>query len=205
MRRALRSYCTGWSARMAGTMLAVASFTAAQAQTIPEAPASHAEVAVSFEHLNSNTLPAGCGCFGENGGSVEFAWRPEKSHFAGVGEAAIVHTGNITASQYTLTLSTFTVGGRYLPRLGTPRFQPYAQVLVGFAHSGGTLVQGYGNAAGTGGSAFAGEMGGGLDVKLTEHFALRAIEVDYLATTFSNGTNNHQNNLRLDSGLVFHF
>jgi hypothetical protein len=31
------------------------------------------------------------------------------------------------------------------------------------------------------------------------------IEADYLLTTFDNGSNNHQNNVRIGAGVVFHF
>jgi hypothetical protein len=31
------------------------------------------------------------------------------------------------------------------------------------------------------------------------------IEADYLLTTVDNGSNNHQNNLRISAGIVVHF
>jgi hypothetical protein len=34
---------------------------------------------------------------------------------------------------------------------------------------------------------------------------VRLIEADYLVTTFDNGVNNHQNNLRIGAGLVVRF
>jgi hypothetical protein len=34
---------------------------------------------------------------------------------------------------------------------------------------------------------------------------VRLIEADYLLTTFDNGSNNHQNNLRIGAGVVVHF
>jgi len=170
-------------------------------------PASYppAEIAVTFEHLNSNTLPAGCGCFGLNGGSATFALRPRLSHLAGIFDFGVVHTGDITASNYTLTIVTFMVGARYLLYTQPRRLQPYLQAAIGGAHSAGTLVEGYGAAGVSPGAGFAGSIGGGLDVRIGRRFAIRAIEADYLATTFSNGVNNHQNNLRLDAGVVLHF
>ena len=36
-------------------------------------------------------------------------------------------------------------------------------------------------------------------------FSARLAEADYLLTTFDNGTNNHQNNLRISAGVVIHF
>ena len=44
--------------------------------------------------------------------------------------------------------------------------------------------------------------GGGADFQLTRHVALRAIQVEYLYTHFSGA---RQNNMRLQSGLVYRF
>ena len=47
--------------------------------------------------------------------------------------------------------------------------------------------------------------GGGLDIAITRHFAVRALEADYYRTQFSNGLNDRQNNLRLSAGVIFRF
>ncbi|MGD0348576.1 MAG: cell envelope biogenesis protein OmpA, partial [Terracidiphilus sp.] len=83
--------------------------------------------------------------------------------------------------------------------------QPFGQVLVGIAHSSGTLVQGSNSATTNPGAAFASNLGGGLDLNTTRRFSIRLFEADYLVTTFNNGTNNHQNNLRIGAGVVVHF
>ncbi len=44
--------------------------------------------------------------------------------------------------------------------------------------------------------------GGGLDIGLTRHIALRALEADYYLTRFDNGTNDHQNHLRIAVGVM---
>jgi len=48
-------------------------------------------------------------------------------------------------------------------------------------------------------------LGGGLDYKLSDRFAIRPVKVDYLMTRFSEtGTSNQtQNNLRVSTGIVF--
>ena len=46
-------------------------------------------------------------------------------------------------------------------------------------------------------------MGGGLDLKLTRHLALRLIDADYLLTLLPNGINSRQNNVSLSTGVVF--
>ena len=40
---------------------------------------------------------------------------------------------------------------------------------------------------------------------MNDHLLIRLGEIDYLLTTIDNGSNNHQNNLRFGSGVVFRF
>ena len=47
--------------------------------------------------------------------------------------------------------------------------------------------------------------GGGVDVSLTRHIALRALEADYYLTRFDYGTNDDQNNLRIAAGVIIRF
>jgi opacity protein-like surface antigen len=70
---------------------------------------------------------------------------------------------------------------------------PFAHVLFGGQHFG---VSGGGGTA----NSFAMAMGGGADYKLTEHVALRLIQVEYLYTHFGG---NRQNNARIESGIVY--
>jgi opacity protein-like surface antigen len=70
---------------------------------------------------------------------------------------------------------------------------PFAHVLFGGQHFG---VSGAGGTA----NSFAMALGGGADYKLTEHVALRLIQVEYLYTHFA-GT--RQNNARIESGIVY--
>jgi len=45
----------------------------------------------------------------------------------------------------------------------------------------------------------------GFPLDATKRFSVRLIEANYLLTTFDNGVNNRQNNLRLSAGAVLHF
>jgi len=49
--------------------------------------------------------------------------------------------------------------------------------------------------------------GGGLDIKVSNHFSIRPIEIDYILTRFTNPltSTNNQNNFRYSAGAVFHF
>jgi OmpA family len=56
-------------------------------------------------------------------------------------------------------------------------------------------------------NAFALTAGGGLDIKLHHHLAIRVIQAEYMMTRFENfsGKTAAQNDMRLSSGLVFRF
>jgi hypothetical protein len=53
--------------------------------------------------------------------------------------------------------------------------------------------------------ALAVETGGGLDVRLSRHLAIRAIQVSYLRTQLPNSTTNVQNSFSIGAGLVMRF
>jgi hypothetical protein len=64
-------------------------------------------------------------------------------------------------------------------------------------------------------SAFAMAFGGGVDIGLSRHFAIRAAQLDYIRTSFNatdalasgltTSTGNHQNSLRYSGGIIFRF
>jgi outer membrane immunogenic protein len=164
-----------------------------------------AELALDYSYLRSNAPPGDCGCFDLNGGSATFAWPVRPGKFALVGDITVTHTGAISGNGYSLTLSSYTAGAHYLSRFGHSPLQPFGQVLIGVAHTSGSLVQGPNPAASNASAAFAANLGGGLDLHASRHFSFRLVEADYLVTTFNNGANDHQNNLRLSAGVVLHF
>jgi outer membrane immunogenic protein len=186
--------------------LAAVSSSRAGAQTLkaPDRPL-RSELALDYSYVRSNAPPGGCTCINLNGGSATFAWPVRPGGLAAVGDVTVTHAGSIGSSGYSLTLSTFTAGARYQPRMGNGHVRPFGQVLAGLAHSSGTLVQGSNPASANAGAAFAANVGGGLDLKASRRFSLRLIEAGYLVTTFDNAANNHQNNLRIGAGVVIHF
>jgi hypothetical protein len=72
---------------------------------------------------------------------------------------------------------------------------PFAQILFGGAHSIDNSPL----------NAFAMTVGGGVDFKISEHFAIRPVQAEYFLTKFTDGANNRQNNFRYSAGIVFRF
>ncbi len=73
---------------------------------------------------------------------------------------------------------------------------PFAHVLLGGERITASAT-GFGSASS---NSFAMALGGGADYKLTEHVALRLIQVEYLYTHFGGA---RQNNARIEAGLVY--
>lgn len=55
----------------------------------------------------------------------------------------------------------------------------------------------------TSSNSFAVQTGGGVDVGISRHLAVRLFQADWLRTQLPNSTTNVQNNLRLAAGIVF--
>ena len=100
------------------------------------------------------------------------------------------------------------------------RSSVFAHALFGEAHSslgaGVNLPVVGGISTGlTSANSFAMAFGGGLDVGLTRHLAIRAVQVDYIRTQFnaidalaaglSSNLDNRQNSFRYSTGIVFRF
>lgn len=99
------------------------------------------------------------------------------------------------------TMYTYLFGPRYtFHKIG--RISPYAQVLLG----GGRLNATSGSVQ-AGENGFAVAIGGGLNIRLTHHWEIRAPQVEYLMTRFpdTTGAGATQNNVRISAGLVYRF
>ncbi len=182
--------------------LAQISAPAARAQS-GDAAATGLELSVAYNYIHSNAPPGGCGCFSFNGGSASAAWHFNSS-FALVADFAAAHANNYDASTFSPTLTSYLFGPRYTHQVAQGRFIPFAQVLVGGAHvSNGFFPTSASSTSSA--NAFALTAGGGLDIALVKHISLRAAQLEYFYTRFPNGVNEHQNNLRISAGIVFHF
>jgi len=180
------------------TIFLFAGCTAAMAQD-----AFKGDAAASYTWVHANAGPGQCGCFGANGGGISGSWNFHGRWSLVADISAQTATGAPTAGS-SLTLVSYLAGARY--KFSQPWFEgkhkpePFAQVLLGAAHAGGGVA-----GVDDGAYKFATRIGGGIDVPLKSRFALRVVQLDYYLTTFANSTNDHQNNLLVGAGIVFHW
>jgi peptidoglycan-associated lipoprotein len=174
-------------------------------QTVAPEPPLRADLALDYSYLRSNAPPGGCTCFNMNGGNASFAWPIKPGSFAFAADFTVEHIGNINSSNYTLTFGTLTVGARYFPHMRHSPLQPFGEALVGGTHAAGSLARPPNPLNNNAEVAFAAVLGGGLDMHVNRRFSVRLAEADYLPTTFDNGSNNHQNNFRISTGVVVRF
>lgn len=161
------------------------------------------DAAAAYHWVRSNAGPGDCGCFGMNGGGLSGSWN-FRGPWLAVVDISAEHTASTSPIGNSLTLTSYLAGARYkIPQPwleGKHKPQPFAQILLGAAHAGG------GEAGVADGSyRFATRIGGAIDVPVSSHFALRVIQLDYYLTTFANATNDHQNNLLVGAGIVYHW
>jgi opacity protein-like surface antigen len=179
------------------SLLAVLSLfgVSARAQDTPKV-----DIFAGYSYLRENPSTAGVSSFSLNGGSASVAYNAN-NWLSGVADFGGYHNGNILGTGTSGTLSTFLFGPRISYRRHE-RITPFGEVLFGVAHASASI-------AGASGSdnAFAMSVGGGVDYKLSNRFAIRVAKVDYLMTRFSEtGTGGQtQNNLRVSTGIVFRF
>jgi opacity protein-like surface antigen len=90
--------------------------------------------------------------------------------------------------------------------MGGPRFTfrsddatIFVHALLGVAHAR-IKATALGLSASADDNAFAMALGGGVDVNVHRHIAIRVVQADYVLTNFGNGRN--QNNARLSAGIV---
>jgi hypothetical protein len=165
---------------------------------------SRAEIFGGYDYTNTHSSNGDKSSY--NGGSVDVAgyisnWMGMAGDF-----------GRSTSNGYTDSTGTHNVatsssihylfGPRF--RFGTGRVTPFIEILVGgvqrsalVGSNGATLV----NAQ----TSFGISAGGGFDVRVTQHIAIRPIDVALLSTWFSpaTGVHNSQDDVNISTGIVF--
>jgi len=155
-----------------------------------------------------------------NGGSTSVAFNFNRylgivGDFGGFNDTRL-RLGSATGTAPTVADSSGTaytyLAGPRLSFRNHGRITPFAQALFGGVHASDvTLSSGCSGAGCTllpAENSFALTAGGGLDIRVRRHLAIRLIQAEYLMTRFDNfnsGTIATQNDMRLSSGIVFRF
>jgi Outer membrane protein beta-barrel domain len=124
-----------------------------------------------------------------NGGSGQFAYNANR-WLGLVGDFG----GYYTSDGFHAGVLSYMAGPRVNFR-GHGKMTPFAQILLGGARSIDDSPL----------NAFAMTVGGGLDYKISQHFAIRPVQAEYFLTKFSDGASDRQNNFRYGAGVVFQF
>jgi hypothetical protein len=188
---------------LAGAMTITAAILAqgAAAQAAAQPEHGRLEVSVTYGAMPSNVITSDR--FWMQGGSVEV----EGPFYHGLGAVADIggmHTGNVNSSRVSLDLVTATFGLRYTWVPAQKKYEFFGQGLLGEANGFHGLFPTPAGATDSSNS-MAVEAGGGMNVTLSPHVALRAFEVNWLRTQLPNSTTNIENNIRLGAGVVLRF
>jgi hypothetical protein len=191
---------------LAAPLLLTASLKA-QANATASTP-GHQEVdlAVTYTAQHSNLVSTPT--FWQQGGGIELSAQA----YRGLGVAANVTGTNVSSAANSgvgLTMVTATFGPRYTwyKPIGNAHKRSVAifgQGLIGEAHGWNSYFPSV-TGEQTDYNSFALQVGGGVDIGLSSHFSVRAIQADWLRTQFPNSTTNIQNSFRLAAGIVLRF
>src|SRR5882762_2828301 len=129
------------------------------AETVRGQDTPKAELSVNYSYFRAGGVDG----FTLHGGSVSLAGNLN-DWFGVVGDFGAYH--GQPAFSGGLNIQTYMLGPRFSAR-SRGRVTPFGQVLAGGFHGLGT-------------NGFALTAGGGLDVKVTDHFAIRAFQVEYV-------------------------
>ncbi|HXR40444.1 MAG TPA: hypothetical protein VN776_15190 [Terracidiphilus sp.] len=119
------------------------------------------------------------------------------------------YTSTVDVNNANVNVLTYLFG----PRLSFRKYNritPFAQILFGGAHANEVVLTPctFSCTLLPAENAFAMTAGGGLDIRVHRHIAIRIIQAEYLMTRFQDyttGTTATQNDMRLSSGIVFRF
>ena len=212
------------------TAQAQASHPASAAAKSQMRPAGHArngknsyprtELFLGYSYVRAApTFAVGNRLVNLNGGSASVAFNLSRSiglvtDFGGYADSRIQlgGPGALPAGQFDSNGNAFSMlfGPRFSYRRHD-RIVPFAQVLAGGIYASSVALKNCTGAACVvlpAQTSFALTAGGGLDLKLSRHLALRLVQGEYLLTRLADtgtGIATHQNDIRLSSGLVFRF
>jgi opacity protein-like surface antigen len=172
---------------------------------------------------NSDFVPS----FNANGGNAQAVYNFSR-YFGAVFDVGASTRGTLNQTPVNITNVSYTLGPRFTYQKHS-RLHPYVQVLFGGAHTSVTTPITVTSPGETTtlpasvvppiipGSAFQAQLsassnnfamlaGGGLDIKLSKHIAIRPFEADYYLTrvpSFLTGNTSNRNNFRYSAGINF--
>jgi hypothetical protein len=165
-------------------------------------PVNSVDAYVTYSEMRANAPVGGCGCFWMNGGTGGFSipvWR----NFSAVVEVGGNRTDQIPSFNTGLSLF-YGMGGVRWRAANHTRFQPFGQALFGGVHGFdsyfpdrvGKLPTSYD-------TSYASTVGGGLDIAVSKHIWIRAVQADYFYSELRNLQGNRQNQVRVGAGILF--
>jgi len=162
---------------------------------------SRFDVSLGYTLLHARTVSS-VG-FDMHGGNVSVAVNLNE-WFGIVGDFGTHFASNVASAGSDLNLYTYTAGPRISIRKTGP-IVPFAHLLLGGGHAGGSLYTMNFQGGTASRNAFVGIFGGGVDLSVSRHFAIRAVQVEWMHSRFANGLLDRQNNMRWTTGVVFRF
>ena len=169
----------------------------------PAIAASHVETDLALTYSVQRSNQTNGASFWQQGGALDLS----AQFYHGWGIAMNVageRASNINNSNVNLTMVATTFGPRYTWSLPSRKLTVFGQGLIGEAFGSDSIFP-TPRGAQTDTTSFALQVGGGVDLRLSKHLAVRLLQADWLRTQFPNASTNVQNNLRLGAGIVFRF
>jgi len=158
---------------------------------------SRLEAGGNFNYIHANAPPGQCGCFSLYGGSATFLMNITPV-WSGVADITFAHANNVNNTGQNITIINYLFGPRYTRRR-YGRYVPYAQVLFGGAKEDVNFQFAINR------QSFGLLGGGGVSTKLKRKWGWNMVEVDYVYTRIPNAVNDTQNNIRVSTGITYHF
>lgn len=175
------------------------------------------ELFAGYSYLRAvPTQAAGNRLMWMNGGSTSLAFNFNRyvgivGDFGAYTNSQMKFTGGYTSTVDVNNANVAALSYLFGPRVSfrnSGRITPFVQALFGGMHANQVVLKGctFSCTLLPVQDTFAMTAGGGLDLRIHRHFALRLIQAEYLMTRFASyttGTTAQQNDIRLSSGIVF--
>ncbi len=169
---------------------------------LAQRPANTIDAYATFSEIYANAPVGGCGCFWMSGG-VGGLSVPVWGNFSAVIETGGNITDHIPGFNTGLSLF-YGMGGLRLRVANHTRFQPFGQALFGGVHGfDGYFPAPVGKLPTSYDTSYAYTLGGGVDIAISKHVSIRAVQADYFYSELRNLQGNRQNQVRLGAGVLF--